>query len=112
MIIIHYLSLAIGVAGIAVLTWGSLVTFIQLVHVEYLGVRGKNVCRKREHIRHHLGTYILMGLEFLIAADLIRTLIRPTLQELAVLGSIVAIRTVISYFLNREMQQSHRCDEQ
>ncbi|MDP8299802.1 MAG: DUF1622 domain-containing protein [Candidatus Tantalella remota] len=104
MIIIHYLSLAIGIAGITVITWGSVISFLQVVKLEIRGLQRENVCRKREHIRHYLGTYILMGLEFLIAADLIRTVIRPTLQELAVLGSIVAIRTVISYFLNKEME--------
>jgi len=52
-----------------------------------------------------------MGLEFLIIADMIRTVINPTLQELAVLGSIVVIRTIVSYFLDREMIASHRSEE-
>jgi uncharacterized membrane protein len=46
-----------------------------------------------------------LGLEFLIAADIIRTIIRPTLEELAILGGIVVIRTVISYFLGKEIGQ-------
>ena len=45
------------------------------------------------------------GLEFLIAADIIDTLMRPNPQELLVLGAIVAIRTVISYSLNLELAQ-------
>jgi uncharacterized membrane protein len=44
-----------------------------------------------------------LGLELMIAGDIIGTIIRPTLQEMAVLGSIVAVRTVISFFLNREI---------
>ncbi len=44
------------------------------------------------------------ALEFLIAADIVSTISHPTLQEVAVLGSIVALRTVISFFLNREMR--------
>ena len=50
---------------------------------------------------------LLMGLEFMIGADIVRTLIRPSLQELAVLGSMVAIRTVISFFLNKEMAKGN-----
>ena len=50
-----------------------------------------------------LGYYLLLGLEFLIAADIINTLVRPTPQDLLVLGAIVAIRTVISYSLNTEL---------
>ncbi|MFC1780839.1 DUF1622 domain-containing protein [Planctomycetota bacterium] len=42
--------------------------------------------------------------DLLIAADIVSTIFHPTLEEVAVLGSIVAIRTVISFFLNREMQ--------
>jgi len=110
-IIIHYLSLGIGIAGIVVVTWGAIISFIQFVGLEGKGLFGANVGKKREHLRQHLGTYILMGLEFLIVADLIRTVIRPTLQELAVLGSIVIIRTIVSYFLDREMIASHRCEE-
>jgi len=52
-----------------------------------------------------------MGLEFMIGADIVRTLIRPSLQELAVLGSMVAIRTVISFFLNKEMGKDHTDDK-
>ena len=57
-------------------------------------------------LRNHLGSYLLLGLEFLIAADIIKTIQRPTLEEMAILGSIVVIRTVISYSLNREMEDS------
>ena len=39
-----------------------------------------------------------------ISADIIRTVINPTLEELVILGSMVAIRTVISFFLNKEMK--------
>jgi uncharacterized membrane protein len=45
----------------------------------------------------------------MIAADIVTTLIKPSLNELIVLGSIVAIRTVIGYFLNEELEQSHSC---
>ncbi len=38
----------------------------------------------------------------LIAGDVIRTIILPKLEEIAILGSIVAIRVVISFFLNKE----------
>ena len=40
----------------------------------------------------------------MIAADIIHTIFEPSLQELTILGSIVGIGTVISYFLNLELQ--------
>jgi len=47
-------------------------------------------------LRLTLGTYLLLGLEFLIVADILRTNLKPNLQEVAILDAIVAIRTVIN----------------
>ena len=54
-------------------------------------------------IRAGLGTYLLLGLEIMICADIIKTVLHQTKDELIFLGGIVAIRTVLSYFLNREI---------
>jgi uncharacterized membrane protein len=56
----------------------------------------------RRRLRHALGYYLLLGLEFLIAADIIDTLMKPSPQDLLILGAIVVIRTVISYSLKSE----------
>lgn len=109
--VIHYVSLAIGLVGAVVITWGVLIAVIELLSLEVKRLKGDNICAGRDHLRHHLGSYILLGLEFLIAADIVRTVVRPTLQELTVLGGIVVIRTILSYFLNLEMRDKHRCKE-
>jgi len=105
--IINAVSLGIGSFGVIVIIWGSLITAIDLTSVELKRFSGNSSFAKRALIRHHLGFYLLMGLEFMIGADIVRTLIRPSLQELAVLGSMVAIRTVISFFLNKEMAKGN-----
>lgn len=57
-----------------------------------------------EPIRGTLGRAILLGLEFLVAADIIRTVaIEPTLRSVAVLGLVVAIRTFLSFSLGIEL---------
>lgn len=57
-----------------------------------------------ELFRRRLGRSILLGLEFLVAADIIRTVaITPTLESVAVLGGIVVIRTFLSFSLQLEM---------
>jgi hypothetical protein len=54
--------------------------------------------------RQDLGRGILLGLEFLVAADIIRTVaVTPTLQSVAVLGLIVVIRTFLSMALQVEV---------
>ena len=104
--IVSAISLGIGCIGVAVIVWGALVSTMSLGVVEVRGFSGKDVCAERYHVRQRFGFYLLMGLEYMIGGDIVRTLVRPTLQELAILGSLVAIRTVTSYFLNKEMNQS------
>ncbi|MET0456888.1 MAG: DUF1622 domain-containing protein [Mycobacterium sp.] len=54
--------------------------------------------------REQLGRSILLGLEFLVAADIIRTVaITPDAQSVAVLAGIVAIRTFLSFSLELEI---------
>jgi uncharacterized membrane protein len=102
--VLHYISLGIGIVGIAVIVWGVFRTLIRAVILELTKCRLKHTCCEREGLRREFGSYLLLALEFLIAADIVGTISHPTLQEVAVLASIVAIRTVISFFLNREMQ--------
>jgi uncharacterized membrane protein len=102
--VLNYISLGIGIIGIAVIVWGVFRTLVRAVILEFTKCRLKHTCCEREGLRREFGSYLLLGLEFLIAADIVGTISHPTLEEVAVLGSIVAIRTVISFFLNREMQ--------
>lgn len=113
MAVLHFLSLIIGIIGIVIICWGVLLALLDFFHIKYDRLRGRNIRNRRYLLRHHLGSYLLLGLEFLIAADVVRTIIQPTLMELAILGSIIAIRTAISFFLNMEMRHPHyRADEE
>ena len=56
-------------------------------------------------VRKYLGRSILLGLEVLVAADLIRTVaVEPTLDNVLVLGVIVLIRTLLSFSLEVELE--------
>lgn len=56
-------------------------------------------------LRQNLGRAILLGLEFLVAADIIRTVSeQPTLRTVVVLGLIVLIRTFLSFTLEVELE--------
>ena len=107
--ILESVSLGIGIAGIAVVTWGAIKALVSLIRLEVKGFRGAHICSKREYLRHHLGSYLLLGLELLVAADIIHTILEPDFKSLAILGIIVAIRTVLSFFLNRELHYAHNC---
>ncbi len=112
MSVLNHTSLGIGICGVAIIVWGALLMLVRLLRLELTRIRGLRICREREALRHQFGSYLLLGLEFLIAADIIETVVNPTLEEVALLGGIVLIRTVISYFLDRELaDSSYSCQE-
>ncbi len=53
-------------------------------------------------IRLRLGSSLSFALEFLVGADILRTLIAPSLTEISLLGATVAIRVTLNFFLERE----------
>src|SRR6185295_18432134 len=58
-----------------------------------------------ESYRHQLGKALLLGLELLVAADVVRTVaLEPTLKNVAMLGLLVLIRTFLSWSLTVEME--------
>jgi uncharacterized membrane protein len=73
----------------------------------YLGATLRSADRDRSYqrLRRSLGRSILLGLEFLVAADIISTvLVTPTLRSAATLGLIVIIRTFLSWSLELEIE--------
>jgi uncharacterized membrane protein len=73
-----------------------------------LGVAARNALRRERHVldalRRHLGRSILLGLEFLIAGDIVRTVaVEQSLENVAVLALIVLVRTALSFVLEVEI---------
>jgi len=102
---LNLLSFAVSIIGIVVILWGVIIITLKFLHAEYFSLRKKTSKNNdKKKIRYYLGSYILLGLEFMIAGDIINTVLHPSKDALIILGSIVAIRTVISYFLNKETQ--------
>ena len=107
--VMDYVSLGVALLAVAVVLWGVILAVIEMMMLESGRFRGNFICRKREYLRHHLGSYLLIGLEFLIAADIIHSIIQPDINSLITLGVIVAIRTILSFFLNKELAGGHDC---
>lgn len=64
--------------------------------------------RRRDHeftaVRLSLGRYLALGLELQLASDVLSTAIAPTFEEIGKLASIAAIRTLLNYFLRKEIE--------
>ncbi|GAO31260.1 DUF1622 domain-containing protein [Geofilum rubicundum] len=104
------LYISIGTIGVAIIVWGVVLSVFRLLKLEFTRLKHQSIYRERELVRHQFASYLLFALEFLIAADIIATVIDPSFEEIAILASIVVIRTVISYFLEKEVDKFNAID--
>lgn len=99
----HYIDL---IAKIVEVT-GVLIMFFGLFFAFYRGIRSTSGFNHDTYIevRQTVGKSILLGLEVLIAADIMATVVtEPTLRSILVLGFIVLIRTFLSLSLQVELE--------
>jgi uncharacterized membrane protein len=90
------------VLGAAVLVLGLFLSVTLSVRVWWRVRQGRVAYQT---LRETFGGVLLLGLEILVAADLVRTVaVEPTVQNVAVLGLIVLIRTVLSFSLEIEIE--------
>ncbi|NEA99781.1 DUF1622 domain-containing protein [Streptomyces sp. SID13726] len=102
-------------AGALVIFVGALWTFVQLLRGAApwslrAGVREPHWEFNR--IRLSLGRFLTLGLEFQLAGDILRTAIAPTFTEIGQLAAIAAIRTVLNFFLGKEIEKERKEVEQ
>src|SRR5262249_42738252 len=64
--------------------------------------------RKDTFVR--FGMWLLLGLQFALAADIVRTIIAPTWNDIGQLAAIAIIRTFLNYFLERDMEEFERAE--
>lgn len=61
---------------------------------------------EKEDVRLRLGRWLAVALEFLLAADILRTAVAPTWDEIGKLAAIAALRTLLNYFLQQEIDRA------
>ena len=96
-----------GSIGTAVDAVGVLVIVVGAIFAtgRFLFSRHRGPAQPYRLFRQDLGRAILLGLEFLIAGDIIRTVVvAPTLENVLILGLIVLIRTFLSMALQLEVE--------
>lgn len=99
----------VNAAGGSLLVIACIAAIIDTIRLKYLKFRGKASHLSLDKIRVDLGELICYSLELLVAADVIETLTAPAhsyhIDTLYKIGIIVAIRTVLSYFLGKEVEE-------
>ena len=99
---LNLLATIISVISLLIVTYGAIISFIINELKRITGAYTPTNIRK---LRAVFGTYLLLGLEFLIASDILKTVLEPTMNELIILGGIVVVRTILSVFLNKEIKE-------
>ena len=97
---VNYLRMIVEAIGAAIVGIGALSTAF-LYALSLLGLRKYS----NSDIRLHLGRYLALGLEFQLGADILSTAVYPTFEEVQLLAAIVVIRTVLNYFLSKELER-------
>jgi uncharacterized membrane protein len=100
--VMEQIGQGVDVAGVVVMVLGMVVATGSFLNNRRQGQDASEAYRR---YRHGIGRAILLGLEILIVADIIRTIaIEPTFASLGILAGIILIRTFLSWALELELE--------
>jgi uncharacterized membrane protein len=101
-------ALAVEAIAVVLIAYGAtealLVTLGHILH-------GHSISGWRKQLFVRFGVWLLLGLQFALAADIVRSVISPTWQEIGQLAAIAAIRTFLNYFLEKDLEEASHADE-
>jgi uncharacterized membrane protein len=103
-----FIALAIEAAAVLVVSYGAIQALAGVIACAF--GRSADAMRGRE-IWLKFATWILLALEFALAADLVRTAVAPTWDDISKLAVIATIRTMLNYFLAKDIAEFDRAQE-
>jgi uncharacterized membrane protein len=98
---VDFMVQVVEAAGAAIIFAGAVSAFARFVRVAF---RREGMAPFAQ-VRLDLGRFLVLGLEFQLAADILRTAVAPNFTSLAQLAAIAAIRTALNFFLGREIKE-------
>lgn len=101
-----YVALATEVVAVLCVAFGSLLTVMRVVRAILAGDTASH--RTRRFIFVGFAGWIVLALEFALGGDIIRTAIAPTWDDIGKLAAIATIRTVLNFFLERDIETTRR----
>lgn len=105
-----YIQHTISFCGVLVIFSGVIMALVR--YIRYLFCNVTTQKSDINKIRLNLGLVLTLGLEFIIAADLIGTTTAPDYYSVGIVACIVLIRTVLSYTLNRDINSIRNIEQQ
>lgn len=96
---VDWIVLVIESLGALIIAIGVLIALVLLARALLRPTEPASFTR----VRLVLGSYLVLGLEFQLAADVLKTAVAPSFTEIGQLAAIAAIRTLLNYFLTKEI---------
>lgn len=94
-------------AGALVIFVGALLALVGFLRAAVVPGKDEEFTR----VRLGFGRYLVLGLEFQLAADVLSTAVAPTFEEIGKLAAVATIRTALNYFLAKELAQERAAVE-
>jgi uncharacterized membrane protein len=98
------IALGVELAAALLIAYGAIEALVGLVTPRKPAVDAKPF-HKRRQVFLRFGVWLLLALEFELAADIVRSAISPSWSQIGQLGAIAAIRTVLNYFLEKDIKE-------
>jgi uncharacterized membrane protein len=99
----HYAALGMEAIAIVMIVAGAVEALLSIIRVQ---VRSDATNQDRREVWLMFARWLVAGMTFQLAADIVSTSLAPTWDELGRLASIAAIRTFLSFFLDRELDDT------
>ena len=93
-------------AGIFLIILGGALAVVEWIKIQIVHLRSREKQKSEvQDLRIHFAQKMVLGLEFFLAGDIIRLIATPTVDVLLRVGVIIIIRTILAYFLSREIRE-------
>ena len=104
-LVLEWLAVAVDLTGAMIMAWAFVEAVVGLVRGSIRADDARSRMRNMQVVRCGLGVKLVFALELMIISDLLITIISRSIDDLILVGGLVVIRTVIGFFLNREIQE-------
>ena len=96
-------GLLVEAAAVLIVSFGALEAFVKLL---WIVITPSATHGERKALWRRFGMWLLLGLEFELAADIIGSVISPSWADVGKLGAIAVIRTFLNYFLESDLEHA------
>lgn len=99
------ISRAINIIGLGIIAWWVAKWLLRFLRYEKKIIFNDGHTQKMMHVRRNLAIYLLLWLEFIVASDIIDTMLNLDQQKLLLLGGLIVIRIIVWYSLDKEIKE-------